>query len=164
MEYSRLSINAIKKIGEHAIADGEQAAFSWAIDTYGPWILDWISPIIRASINGTIDFTEREYYRIGEPIATPADCYSPSFNFADQHFEHGVSVVSIGWLHSLKSVFFNAETRCKTRGVWKITGISLTVGGDDEPVIYPTSWAVKTKIRSVSGLERAVSEMDAQHV
>ena len=160
-KYSTLTIVAVKKIADVAVSDGEDAAYEFAFDTYGPWASEWFGPIIHSAINGTIDYTVRNYYRIGEPRIAPAGClYAPSYNFADEKYENGVSAISIGWLHSLKSVFWNADERAKTHGVWKISGIQLSAGGDDEPVIYPLGWADKTKLRSVSGIEKALKAVE----
>ena len=86
------------------------------------------------------------------------DCYKSSYNYADERPEDGISVVTIEWLHSLKSVFFGAhdDDKLKNRGVYRIKGIQIGFGGDDEPVIYATDWAEKTRIRTFTGLEKAV--------
>ena len=44
----------------------------------------------------------------------------------------------------------------KNRGIYRIKGIQIGFGGDDEPVIYATDWAEKTRIRTFTGLEKAV--------
>lgn len=50
---------------------------------------------------------EKTYYRIGEPAIDTYGCYyKPSYNFANDRPEIGVSVVTISWLNNLKSVFF----------------------------------------------------------
>lgn len=97
-----------------------------------------------------IDFTVKKYIRIGEPVVL-YDCYMPSWNFANDKREKGVSVVTENWLKSLKSVFFNISNETlKTRGVYEIEGIAIANGGDDETLIYPTNWAKKTNIKSRS--------------
>lgn len=105
------------------------------------------------------DFEIKEgiFYRIGEPaIDWYGCCYKSSFNHAEDRPEKGISVATKSWLNSLKSVFFGAYERCKTQGVYKIRGIIVGYGGDDEPVIYALDWAEKTRIRSLSGLRKAV--------
>ena len=106
-----------------------------------------------------ITIEEKTWYRIGEPaIDWYSDCYKNSYNYADERPEEGISVVTAEWLHSLKSVFFGAhdDDKLRSRGVYRIKGVQISFGGDDEPVIYPTSWAEKTKIRTFAGLEKAV--------
>lgn len=102
---------------------------------------------------------EKIWYRIGEPaLDWYGNCYKSSYNYADERPEDGISVVTIEWLHSLKSVFFGAhdDNKLKNRGVYKIRGIQIGFGGDDEPVVYATDWAEKTRIRTFTGLEKAV--------
>lgn len=100
----------------------------------------------------------KEYYRIGCPISDGDNYYRNSFNFADDKYEEGISVVTTKWLHSLKSVFFgSSDEDIKAKGVYKIKGFALPqTGGDDELLIIPMDWAVKTRIRTRSGLEKAV--------
>lgn len=106
-----------------------------------------------------IAIEEKNWYRIGEPaIDWYGDCYKNSYNYADERPEEGISVVTSKWLHSLKSVFFGAhdDATLKSRGVYRIKGVQIGFGGDDEPVIYATDWAERTKIRTFAGLEKAV--------
>lgn len=106
---------------------------------------------------------EKVFYRIGEPlIDTYGNFYKPSWNFADDRPEIGVSVVTMDWLNSLKSVFFGAHNaeKLKARGIYEIKGVIMGFGGDDEPLIYPTGWAKKTKIRSLNGLIKALKAVD----
>lgn len=106
-----------------------------------------------------ITIEEKIWYRVGEPAFDwHGDCYKSSYNYADERPEDGISVVTIEWLHSLKSVFFGAhdDDKLKNRGVYRIKGIQIGFGGDDEPVIYATDWAEKTRIRTFTGLEKAV--------
>lgn len=100
----------------------------------------------------------REFYRIGEPADNGYGCYKNSWNHADDCPEAGVSVVTTAWLNSLKSVFFNTtDENIKARGVYKIRGFVVPgCGGDDEILICPMDWAVKTRIRTRSGLAKAV--------
>ncbi len=104
---------------------------------------------------------EKEYYRIGEPrIDEYGPCYLHSFNFADDKRESGVSVATTGWLNSMKSVFFGAHDndKLRARGVYKIKGVIIGFGGDDEPLIYPTDWAEKTRIRTLAGLRKVLEK------
>ncbi len=110
-----------------------------------------------------IDFEPKTWFRIGEPrVCWEGNYYEHSHNFAEDRAERGVSVISSEWLHSFKSVFFGAHDNDKlcARGIYKIKGILVGTGGDGEPVIYPTSWAEKTKIRSFLGLEKAVIKLE----
>lgn len=102
----------------------------------------------------------KEYYRIGCPISDRNDCYRNSFNFAEDRYEEGISVVTEKWLHSMKSVFFGtSDEDIKAKGVYKIKDFALpTAGGDDETLIVPMDWAIKTRIRTRKGLERVVSQ------
>lgn len=62
----------------------------------------------RKQLNKLINFEIgeiREYYRIGEPRCDGHGCYLPSYNFAEDRPENGVSVVTTAWLNSFKSVF-----------------------------------------------------------
>lgn len=105
----------------------------------------------------------KTYYRIGEPQKDRySDLYVPSFNFAEDRREAGVSVVTTSWLHSMKSVFFGISNEdLKAKGVWKIEGIEIpSVGGDDEKLIIPTAYAVRTRIATKSGLAKAVKEAE----
>lgn len=106
-----------------------------------------------------ITIEEKIWYRIGEPaIDYYSDCYKNSYNYADERPEEGISVINTEWLHSLKSVFFGAhdDDKLKSRGVYRIKGVQIGFGGDDEPIIYATDWAERTRIRTFAGLEKAV--------
>ena len=103
------------------------------------------------------------YYRIGEPIIDElAGKYKSSYNYADDRPECGVSVITTKWLHSFKSIFFGtSDEDLQRRGVYKITGFALpSTGGDDELLVKPLDWAVKTRIRTRDGLERAVARQN----
>lgn len=99
-----------------------------------------------------------EFYRIGEPREDGYGKYKPSWNYAEDRPEDGVSVVTSAWLNSMKSVFFNTtDENIEKRGVYKIRGFALpSSGGDEETLICPLDWAEKTRIRTRDGLERAV--------
>ncbi len=98
------------------------------------------------------------FYRIGEPRQDGYAAYKSSWNFSEDRAEDGVSVVTTAWLNSMKSVFFNTtDEKIKSAGVYKIMGFALpSVGGDDETIICPLDWAIKTKIRTRNGLKKAV--------
>ena len=102
-----------------------------------------------------------EFYRIGEPRENGYGKYKPSWNYAEDRPEDGVSVVTSAWLNSMKSVFFNTtDENIEKRGVYKIRGFALpSSGGDGETLICPLDWAEKTRIRTRDGLERAVKRI-----
>ena len=102
----------------------------------------------------------QEFYRIGEPVHDGYGCYKPSWNFAEDRPEGGVSVVTTAWLHSFKSIFFNTtDENIRSRGVYKIKGFVVPgSGGDDEILVCPLDWAERTKIRTREGLARAVKK------
>ena len=103
------------------------------------------------------------FYRIGEPVLDKnMGCYKSSYNYADDRPECGVSVITTKWLHSFKSIFFGtSDEDLQRRGVYKITGFALpSTGGDDELLVKPLDWAVKTRIRTRDGLERAVARQN----
>jgi hypothetical protein len=102
---------------------------------------------------------EKIWYRIGEPITNAyGNAYKASYNYAEDRPENGISVVTADWMHSLKSVFFGAHDNdtIKTKGIYKIKGVQIGFGGDDEPLIYATDWAEKTDITTVDELEKVV--------
>ena len=108
-----------------------------------------------------IEIVEREFYRIGEPrFCHEGNYYYPSYNYAEDRPENGISVVTTAWLHNLKSVFFGAhdDEKLRSRGIYKIKGVVIGFGGDNEPLIYATDWAKKTRIRTYNGLEKAVAK------
>lgn len=166
MKYTRLTLAEIEryiKIGQKIAEEGKDVETEidemirngklerWEVAYNG-------TAFIRMGYEGK-NPEEKIYYRIGEPrIDRRAGTYYNSHNFAENKQEVGISVVTEKWLHSLKSVFFGAHDNdyIKARGVYKIKGIQIGVGGDDEPLIYATDWAEKTRIRSFSGLEKAV--------
>ena len=101
--------------------------------------------------NEDINFNIHTYYRIGEPkVNEMGTAYLPSYNFATEKREKGVSCISLNWLNSLKSVFFNiTDERIEKDGIWEIKGIKIATGGDDEPLIIPVDWAKKTNFKSI---------------
>lgn len=111
--------------------------------------------------NPSVNVIVKDYYRIGEPHLNQGNYYDNSYNHATDDFEHGVSVITTKWLHSLKSVFFGAhdDAVLKKRGVYIIPGIFIGYGGDDEPVIYPTGYAKKTDISTYEELEGAIKSI-----
>lgn len=142
------------------------------IDNYYDEWEDRVSDIVRfvgpdelelvgfAYDNPSIKAEEREYYRIGEPQLNMGGYYSKSHNFANDTPESGVSVITSKWLNSVKSIFFGAhdDDVLKSKGVYKIKGILVGYGGDDEPVIYPTDYAYRTNITTYEELEQAVKQ------
>lgn len=103
------------------------------------------------------DFEEKTFYRIGEPQLDQGDEYIPSYNFAADKPENGVSVITNEWLHSLKAVFFNiSDEAVQARGIYEMKGIVIALGGDNEPLIYPTTYAKKTNFKSVDELKKVL--------
>lgn len=129
------------------------------IEQYGACWATWFSPIMNAARSGKLvsKYEIKTYYRIGKPqIDECGSFYKPSYNFSDQKYEPGVSVVTESWLNSLKSVFWNAESRCKTHGIYSFRGVQIGLGGDDEPVVMPIEWAKKERVSSISGLKKLI--------
>lgn len=157
---SEKTFHKIVEIAQSTKTDDEfNNAFVSAVETYGWKWITWFSPIMESARRGqTIPTYEiKTYYRIGEPqIDDCGNFYKPSYNFADQKYEYGISVVTKSWLNSLKSVFWNAELRCKTHGIYSFRGVQIGVGGDDEPVVMPIEWAKKERIHSISGLKKLI--------
>ncbi len=107
----------------------------------------------------------QKFLRIGEPVVDSlGNGYLASYNHSGDYRENGVSVVTSSWLNSLKSVFFGSSNeKLASRGVYEIEGIDLNFqGGDDETLIYPTSWAKKTNIKSRKKLETVVKYLEEQ--
>lgn len=136
----------------------ERLVYSGGLDDYTPDECAIIGAFFDADV---IDAAERVFYRIGEPTVNQGGYYLPSWNSAEDKREIGVSVITLEWLHSLKSVLFGAhdEDTLRTRGVYRITGVLIGYGGDGEPLIIPTQWAKKTRIRTYAGLEKAVKTL-----
>lgn len=115
--------------------------------------------LLCGAANRNVSLEEKTYYHIG---ALEEDeyfsLYRPSYNYADDRFEEGVSVVTLKWLHSIKSIFWGAEERIKSWGVYKFKGVQIGFGGDDEPVVYPTSLAEKTAIKSLEEMEAVLGK------
>lgn len=101
------------------------------------------------------------FYRIGCPRLAENGNYYPSYNFAENKPEAGISVVTENWLNSFKSVFFGtSDEDIKNKGVYKIVGFKLPdTGGDDEPLIIALQEAQKTRIKTRKGLMRAVKKI-----
>lgn len=163
MKYNEYSFSTIKKL----ISQGQEAAKKGVTKEEFTYTTDYSLAEYEKIMIGfdypDYDFNNveiKEYYRIGEPILNAGGSYKPSYNFAEQRPEDGVSVVTLGWLHSFKSIFFNTTNEnIKKRGVWKIKGFALpSKGGDDELLIIPLDFAEKTKIRTRDGLEKAVKK------
>lgn len=163
MKYNAYGIKSITKLVNLGKEFAEKGMDDYAIldslDKIG-YSDDEAFEIVCAAMKYDITVEEKTWYRIGEPRLSEGNSYYHSFNFADSRPEAGVSVVTEEWLHSLKSVFFGAHDneKLRCRGIYKIKGVQIGFGGDDEPVIYPTDFAEKTRIRSYSGLLKAVKE------
>lgn len=101
-------------------------------------------------------------YRIGEPrFDNFENEYLPSNNFAENRKEYGVSVCTTKWFSSMKSVFFGIyDDKLKVRGVYKVRGVIIGFGGDDEPLLYLTEQPEKTRIRTADGLKKAVKKLE----
>lgn len=161
-KYNQYSISKIKNL----IAQGAEAANDYAsIDdllySHDYTLSEFELVEIGFQNPNFVPGEVKEYYRIGEPIIDKfTGTYKPSYNFADDKPEIGVSVVTIEWLNSFKSIFFGtSDEDIEAKGVYKIKGIELpSTGGDDETLILPIDWAVKTKIRTRAGLKAAVKK------
>lgn len=114
--------------------------------------------VALAAVKYDITFEVKTWYRVGEPcIDYMAQRYNPSYNYAEGHYEAGVSVCSEQWLHSMKSMFSFTDTRVlRGRGIWEIRGFQIGAGGDDEPLIFPVDWAKRLRVYSRAALEKLV--------
>lgn len=157
---------SLKKI-EHFIAIGEKYK-DLSVHEFIDKVFDYgISALPFLSLgydNPGFKPVVKTYYRIGEPRLADDGTYKNSYNFADDKPEEGVSVVTTGWLHSFKSVFFGvSDEDLKKRGVYKMFGFELpSKGGDDEKLIIPLDWAEKTNITTKEALEAAVAASERQ--
>lgn len=165
MKYNEYPIAIIKKI----IRDGQMAAKNGWTEEEMFYRIDCSFAESRFLTIGfrNPDFIVgeiRTFYRIGEPAENGYGCYKPSYNYADDMPEDGVSVVTLAWLNSMKSVFFGTtDEKIQKRGVYKIRGFVLPRrGGDDEVLICPMDWAEKTRIRTRAGLEKAVKNTEKE--
>lgn len=167
MKYEKLTAKEIARymaIGSTIASEGKN--FDTTIeemiynDEFEMWEIDSNAiEFVKMGYEGRTLPEEKTYYRIGEPrINHYNGTYYNSHNFADDKQESGISVVTTEWLQSLKSVFFGAhnDDTLKARGIYKIRGIQIGIGGDGEPLIYAVDWAEKTRIRTYAGLEKAV--------
>lgn len=160
-EYSFTEIKRLIKVGQKASANGYTEenfirSTDYSLAAYEKICLGFRYPNYNFDAVQVLD-----YLRIGEPDINSGGTYKNSYNYAEGRREDGVSVVTINWLHSLKSVFFNSSDEAiARRGVWKIKGFALPArGGDDELLVIPLDWAERTKIRTRAGLERAVKQL-----
>lgn len=166
-KYNGYSVNTIKKLfeigKEFASKNMTTEEAIEALFEIGYYDTDSINIVKAGMMYGDrIVIEEKTWYRVGEPtIDTYGSCYKNSYNFAEDRAESGVSVVTTNWLNSLKSVFFGAHdnNKLKNSGVYKIKGVQIGFGGDDEPVIYATDWAEKTRIKTFAGLKKAVMKL-----
>lgn len=152
--YQVCSIDTLKKAAEIGKTSGSESEVYERLMSADIDCDDTVT-IAKAAFDGfEIDFTIKNWYRIGEPrVSYYVNKYVPSHNFAEDRQERGISVVSESWLHSLKGIFFNlSNEKLRARGVWEIEGFQIGTGSDNEPIIFPTNWAKKTKVYSVSGI------------
>ncbi len=166
MKYNQYPLNHIKKL----IAKGQEATTEFDnIDSFLYNIdcdFDEVEFLGLGFKNPDFDVDSieiKEYYRIGEPTLNYGGTYQHSYNFAEERPEAGVSVVTTGWLHSLKSIFFGTDNaKIESKGVYKIKGFAIpNVGGDDEILIIPMDFAEKTDIKTRDNeLEKAVAKLD----
>jgi hypothetical protein len=157
IEYNAYSIESIRKI--YSIGKSCKS-IEEVVDKMNGKSLDAIM-IAEAGMKygDSITIEEKTWYRIGEPAVNVYEaCYKNSYNFADDCPEDGVSVVTESWLDSVKAVFFGAHDNDKlaSRGIYEIKGVMIGFGGDDEPLIYPTDWAKKTKVKTLNGLKKLI--------
>lgn len=159
MVFNQYSLNKIKKLiskGQEAYKDGltlDDLARMSSFGEYEFYEIGFENPDYTVP-------TPRWFYRIGEPIEDGYGSYKYSYNFCADERERGISVVTTDWLQSLKSIFFGtSDDIIAAKGVYKVYGFELPYrGGDDEPLICPLDWAVKTRIRSRYGLYKAVKK------
>lgn len=157
--YNGHSVEYANKIAKEVLNqefESEREMIDWAMEkNYSTDAIDIMYSAIKYG-DKILPFVEKEFYRIGEPKMN-YNCYSPSFNFAENKPEEGVSVVTTEWLQSLKSIFFGTDdATLKRRGVYKIKGFVIGFGGDDEPLIYPTDFAEKLTKCNKKTLEKLV--------
>ena len=167
LKFKQYSLTAIVKLinfgKEMCIKyNGEYINFAYSKD-FERVSLDTLNFVIIGFENPDFIPTVNTFYRIGCPKLNMDGDYYPSYNFADNKFEKGISVVTEDWLNSFKSVFFGTfDEQIKRKGVYKIVGFKLPyTGGDDEPLIIALEEAKKTKIRTRNGLMRAVKQKTA---
>ena len=151
--YGIKSITKLYKIGKECAEQNLNAyEVIEKLEELGYNVLEAIK-IVNAGMKygDRLTLEEKTWYRIGEPIVELyGDYYKPSYNYADDRPEEGISVITKKWMNSLKSVFFGAhdDEKIAAKGVYKIKGVQIGFGGDDEPLIYATDWAEKTSIKT----------------
>lgn len=163
-KYNSWNLENIKRIYEfakelHGLSVYEQydrLPEKYAMDSDAATLMSAFTDAIDHNLDLTLEV--KDFYRIGEPRMNYDGTYRPSWNYADNKPELGISVVTSEWLDSFKAIFFGAhdDEKLATRGIYKIKGVQITTGGDDEPLIYAMDWAEKTKIRTLEGLRKAV--------
>lgn len=163
-KYNNWNLENIKRIyklakelhGLSAYEQYDRLPEKYAMDGDAATLMSAFTDAIDHNIE--LDLEEKEFYRIGEPRMSSDGTYRPSWNYADNKPELGISVVTSEWLESFKAIFFGAhdDEKLVTRGVYKIKGVQITTGGDDEPLIYATDWAEKTEIKTFEELKKAV--------
>lgn len=150
-EYNGYSANSVKElfnIGAFSNGDERDLYYTLAREGYNDPDAMHIAMCGYEYKDCGFDLSVNEYYRIGEPIEdSMGNQYQFSNNFAEGKKEDGVSVITDKWLHSMKSVFFGIDDEKIAKvGIWKVTGIQIVVGGDDEPLVYPIQWAERTNL------------------
>lgn len=162
MEYNEYDYETIKRL----VSEGQKAAKEYNSISDFLYVSDYtLSEWEYVSLG--FEYPDWEmggintYYRIGEPAIDRDGRYANSYNHADDRPEAGVSVVTIEWLHSFKSVFFGSDDEAiKRRGVYQIKGFELPhTGGDSEVLIRPMDWAKKANINTREELEYAVANV-----
>lgn len=159
-KYESLTLEEMKKIAEIGNRLGEYTYEN--ADEYDRELsciglnLNWVMFNAAAFLNvNPEEITIKTWYRIGEPRINEYGCtYYSSYNFADDRPECGVSVIDEQWFNTISSRFFDIDGR----GVYKIEGVRIGTGSDGEPLIYPTNWAEKTRIRSKTGILKAITK------
>ena len=121
------------------IAIIEEYNFPWCDAAYaagkdiaaGRWIVDF-------------NLTEKTWERIGcPPYDYNWDTYCRSWNHRDSDWEFGLSVMDDDWKQRINYAWW--KDSIPERGLWEVKGIQIGWGSDGEPVIIPTSEAVRVK-------------------
>lgn len=137
------AINLIKK----GIDDESAGCWndSWIYDEYG-MSANWHMTAYKTgrdifSGRWTEDFktTEKTWERYGDiNYDEMADEYYPSWNYATEIAENGISVIDTEWEQTVSAMFISAK---KTK--YRVVGIQCGWGSDGEPVVIPTSEITK---------------------
>lgn len=143
MNYNAYTSDEMKKFYEYGISLKEKYSSLNELCEYEDFDdTDKLTMICAGFEGDTIDFTEKYFLRIGEPINNGYNQYRNSFNYADNRPEKGISILTFDWFNSIKAIMFGIDSSTlKKKGVYKIKGFIIAYGGDDEPLIYATDWA-----------------------